>query len=801
MPAHPFTFGARIITHKKPDEDGKTKLVAERFPPISDLPRGGADGGARGRPPIVDLPRKRRLGGKPPFYPFQIENALRLNAADSAYLSFTPASFGNRRTFSISVWKKYTAFPSTFVTTISNGSGNRFVFFTESDGTMRPRIDTNGNSRWRRYEPYIRDPSSWFHFLLVVDTTEASASDRAKLYINGVNVPTDNTVDIGQNNQLNIWGTSSHAIGRDQSSSSRHFDGYMAEFIHVNGSALSPTDFGEFKNGIWVPKRYTGGFPSDDVSFHLDFADAANLGKDVSGNGNDFTENNITSDDQVQDTPTDNWTTLSSIGFDNDATSAGAIEQAGLVVNNANSVNQDRGTANRIPASGKWYAEATFGTAREYVGVLRAYSSTKNAALVRANSADFIEEGTNISSPGTFNAGDVVGIAVNTDALTVQFYRNGSSFGSALSLNNADELVFGSLEGTTNRVTHEWNFGQLGFDYTPPAGFKALKSANLPKPEIINSGKYFNVVTYTGNGGTQSITGVGFKPDLVWIKDRDSAFNHGLYDVERGPSQTLFSNSSNTESTFSGVTSFDTDGFTVGSNNIANANGDEFVAWCFRKGVTPGFDIVGYTGDGNTSQTISHSLGAVPAVMIVKNRSNANDWMIYHHETVSDPETDFLRLNTTDVLTDNINIWNDTAPTSSGFTVGSSNLVNANGDNYIAYLWTEVPGFSRFGSYVGNGNSDGPFVWCGFRPAFVMFKDAETASSWSMYDTTRSPYNTVDERLEADTSDAEDGGNNQLDILSNGFKLRSPDTFTNDNGRRFIFMAFAENPFKYSNAR
>jgi hypothetical protein len=359
-------------------------------------------------------------------------------------------------------------------------------------------------------------------------------------------------------------------------------------------------------------------------------------------------------------------------------------------------------------------------------------------------------------------------------------------------------------------VAHSFNFGQRPFAYTAPSGYKALCAQNIPTPTILNGSKYMNAVTWTGTGATRSITGVGFQPDLVWSKSRSNAETHKLVDSTRGATKALSSETTGDEVTESGITSFDADGFTIdGTTDTGyNSNTYTYVGWAWKKGVTPGFDIVTYTGNGS-ARTISHSLGAVPHFMIVKARTTAGTdqgWPVYHRNNTSAPETDYLLLNSNAATADLDTIWNDTAPTSSVFSVGTNALVNTNNDTYLAYLWTEIAGFSRFGTYTGNASTDGPFVWCGFRPKFIMWKFITSTGRFDILDTTRSTYNPDSgTTLQASTTGIESnlGGNYGMDILSNGFKLRGINSEMNQTtgGGTYIFAAFAENPFRYARAR
>jgi hypothetical protein len=213
-----------------------------------------------------------------------------------------------------------------------------------------------------------------------------------------------------------------------------------------------------------------------------------------------------------------------------------------------------------------------------------------------------------------------------------------------------------------------------------------------------------------------------------------------------------------------------------------------------------GFSIVSYTGNGTSGATVGHGLGAVPAVIIVKNRDDTDSWNVYHHKNTSAPETDFLILDSTNATSDGAGKWNDTAPSSSVFTIGNSLSTNTSGDDLIAYCFAEVEGYSKFGSYTGNGSSDGPFIFTGHRPAWIMVKRTDSTSNWIMFDDKRLGYNPDNNYVYADLSNG-DGTADLIDLISNGFKIRSTSTAVNTSGGTYIYMAFAENPFKYANAR
>ena len=323
---------------------------------------------------------------------------------------------------------------------------------------------------------------------------------------------------------------------------------------------------------------------------------------------------------------------------------------------------------------------------------------------------------------------------------------------------------------------------------------------------------YFNTVLYTGNGSTQSITGVGFQPDWVWIKGRSSAVNHNLWDVIRGTTKYLISNNTGSENTDATLfNSFNSDGFTVGNGGIVNDSGVTYVGWCWKANgsgssntdgsitstvsanTTSGFSIVSYTGTGSAS-TVGHGLGSVPACYFIKQRNTTGGWIVYHQGNTSAPETEYLRLDKDDSTVDDA-IFNDTLPTSSVFSIGTNAPVNTSSGTYIAYCFAEKKGFSKFGSYTGNGSSDGAFIYTGFKPAMIIIKKTNGVEEWGIYDNKRDPFNVADHRLFPNLSDSESTTTDMLDFTSNGFKCRTSNNMVGASGGEYIYMAFAENPF------
>lgn len=490
-----------------------------------------------------------------------------------------------------------------------------------------------------------------------------------------------------------------------------------------------------------------------------------------------------------------------------------------------------------LPTTGKWYWEVVAGGTATNPGI--ASLSSNLMGNINTYPADTIisytyyaSSGNKITGPGnsstaygsTFTTGDVIGIAFDADNGKLWFAKNGTWQASGSPTGGTNAAFTGLTAqyipcfGVYDSGVQSINFGQRPFAYTAPSGFKALCTQNLPTPAIgatssTLASKNMNIALYTGNGSTQSITGLGLSPDLVWYKDRSAASSNGLFDRVRGATAYLSSDNTGVESTVSGVTSFDSDGFSLGSNAGGNFSGRSYVGWTWKGGgtgvsntsgsitstvsanATAGISIVGYTGNNTAGATVGHGLGVAPKMIIVKSRGTEN-WGVYHHTLGS---TTGLLLNTTGASI-SAAWWNSAAPTSSTFSLSSgSGITNTNAQAYIAYCFAEVAGFSKFGSYTGNGSTDGTFVYTGFRPRFIIIKNSGAVDSWQIRDTARDSYNQATAALYPNLSNAE-GADTGIDILSNGFKLRAS-TGLNANTNTFVYAAFAEAPFQYSRAR
>ena len=503
-------------------------------------------------------------------------------------------------------------------------------------------------------------------------------------------------------------------------------------------------------------------------------------------------------------------------------------------------------------SSGKWYWEVTITASSStpsnaILGITNVSSSSSAGVFVGNNANGWGYYGfdgtkyTNNSSSAygaSYTTNDVIGFAFDADAGSITCYKNNTSQGvmySSLAAGTYYPAVSdGSGAQTFSAVA---NFGQRPFAYTAPSGYKALCTQNLPTPTIgatstTQANDYFNTVLWTGtnSSGARSVTGVGFQPDFVWVKNRTNVIQHHLYDVLRGTGKRLSSNDTAAETTNPGsgyLSSFDSDGFSSVAGTTDNQNFNQlnssFVAWNWKANgtgvtntsgtitstvsanTTSGFSIVTYTGNGTGGATVGHGLGAVPSMIIVKSRDQGTtgytgNWYVYHASNTAAPATDYLLLNTTAATADLNTVWNDTAPTSSVFSIGTLGGVNDSGDAFVAYCFAEIAGYSAFGSYTGNGSTDGPFVFCGFRPRYVLIKGITNAgASWNIRDTARNTYNAASNALWADLADAENASGTEIDILSNGFKVRG--TGLAASSTTYIFAAFAESPFKYSLAR
>ena len=775
-----------------------------------------------------------------------IERSLRFNDGDTAYLERNVTSSSNRKTHTFSAWIKRCEFGDYhLIYTQGDNAGNEqfYMFFNNSDQIEMQQYDYPTNQGRLITTQKFRDPSAWYHIVMRVDTTNSTADDRFRIYVNGEQVTSFGTRTNPSQN-LDTWindTTYNFRIGLTGSNGMK-MNGYMAEINFVDGLSLDPSSFGytESQTGLWRSKRYEGTYGTN--GFYLDFSDNSStsaLGIDKSPNGNDLTTNNFSvssgkDGDSFIDTPSNNFSTLNPLVNSNttQSLSDGNLTRSG---------GAKKCMATFEALNGKYYFEykAEDGNGNHAIGVCqidtdqRDRINTEAAAIFAANGEYKIENNSQTSGFAVWGNGAIISVAIDTTLATpkVWFAVNNSWQGASgdsgtfdpfggYSLTAGKKYTFtvdhGSSSGSTTGTAF---FGahQGEFNYDPPSGFKTLSTKNLPPnvPSIIRPQKHFDTILYTGDGSSSNeVTGLEFKPDLVWMKGRTS-MNHAIVDSVRGRASVLFPNSNSAEQTSSSsqdLVEFNDHGFVVGTPTRAsssNNNGTNIVAWCWKAGgaaVTnndgsiasqvsvneeAGFSIVTYTGDGSSGKTVGHGLDATPVISIRKKKDASSDWFVHH--TLVDGSMDFLKLNSN---TSNSN------SSLSAFT--STTLpVDDNTNQYVSYCWHEVPGYSKFGSYIGNGSSEGVFVHLGFRPAWVMVKRYDGGGQgWNIFDNKRNTFNLVDEFLIANSSNAEaTGGALNLDFLSNGFKFRGSDGGSNYSGYNYIYLAFAESPFKNARAR
>ena len=804
-----------------------------------------------------------------------IERSLRFNRDDGDHLTYTPASASSDRTkITISAWVKKCGISQEqnifhAGTTNNDRATLRFYhsggldclsFFARVSGTFILQVDTSAK---------FRDVTGWYHIVARCDTTNGTAN----IYINGEEITNLATNTKPSGSQSLPWFNNvEHQIGeRGYSPSGTYMNGYMAEINVIQGQALDASYFGytEFQTGIWRPKRYTGSYGD---GFYLNFSTlgetATTMGLDRSGNNNNFTPVNLEISDFSLDTPSNTFATLNPLSTSVNSLSNGNLYSTG------GGASWRPVSSDMAMSSGRWYWEIYIDTVSSYQmhGIRPQirddgdtnhdndhYPGTRSDEWGYNTDGRLHNSASATSSWGdTYTAGDIIGVALDMDAGTLNFYKNGSATGSQITGISAshspvgergDYLACFCVYGSTGQAII--NFGQDGtfaghkssqnkkdingignFYYTPPTGFKALCTANLrgDSSYVINSQKHFDTLTYSGNSSTQTITGLEFKPDFVWVKRRNGDNSHVLFDSVRGVHKYLVSSRNNAEGDNSiYLTAFNNGGFTSGNNGDMNVTSRTYVAWCWKSGgnsntynidgtgygtasaagldggtITPtgasintkaGFSIITYTGNGTTGSTVAHGLGKKPAWVIIKCRSHTDNWMVYHQgaNNFSEPEDEYFELNATGGDINSVIMMNDTAPTTSVFSLQNDHSVNGNTKTYVAYCWSEIPGYSKFGTYRGNSSSsNGSYIHLGFRPALIIMKKFSGSDSWEMHDSTRTSYNNMKAALFPNSNDAESTSSGLIDFLSNGFKHYNANGNTNENGQDYIYMAFAE---------
>ncbi len=783
-------------------------------------------------------------------------------------------------------------------------SGNEDAFYFSMKAT--------GNSHTFITNAQYRDHAAWYHFFLKVDSTQNTSTDRLQLWVNGVRVTSwDSYGTIAQNaTHCHFWADSvRHNIGRYHYSSGEiPFHGYLADFYFLHNDTVDSIDtadyvattFGEFNDdGIWVPIKANVAY--GDQAYFLNFQDAADLGKDASGKGNDFTSYSLSAVNQCTDTPTNNFCVMQPA--QNAANGAQPRTLwGGLRVTEGGTSSQSSHATMGV-TTGKWYyehyMEDDFNTPQNHgagwIGTKQDMTGNGNGwtrLTTRIHYGDGISRvangwgasGTgaaNNNNTGAYYSGsegpadedDVMGTAVDLDAGKMWFHINGiwhyASAGNqgnpATGANPRFTNIATVLDGTQHLVpaqsqytsgppirllnfgnpptaiftaigTHSDDNGYGSFAYEPPSGFLALCSKNVGESGLSNivddPSKYFQATAYTGAGGNQAITNDGFsdlQPDLVWVKKRSATDNHELTDSSRGTTKYLGSSTDAAEATRSnGVQSFDSNGFTAGGSGSWNESGGyTYASWQWKMNggttttnndgnrsvtlqanATAGQSIMLYEGSGADGATYGHGLGAKPHMVIMKDRDSSNrDWIVWHHRIANER----VSLNSTSAAGGGGNGEFQTF-TSSVIALESWSQINA-AESFLAYAFTSIEGYSKFDIFEGNDPSNyetddnGTFVYCGFKPAFVMYKAVDNSSNWLMFDNKRNKDatdnwngNTIWERLYTNSSSQQSSATeNFIDFLSNGFQIKINDgnfcDSWNEDGELYVFAAFAEQPF------
>ena len=706
------------------------------------------------------------------FVPFTddgtITNSCLFNRYDDPMLAFTPSGTGtNRRIYTMSVWFK----PADGEQSDSNG---RAIFFagpygnddgiqlsTANNPTLRFWLN-GASSAYLITNRTFEDSSKFYHLLVAVDTTQSTASNRVKIYIDGDQITSFSTENYPTQNYDGNWSTAvQHNVGA-QTGNNRQFDGYLAEFNYVDGTALTPSTFGltDTSTGRWIPKTLTG-ITYGTNGFRLKFQDSSALGDDTSGNGNDLSATNLAATDQRTDTPTNNIATMRPYN-----PSYSQILYEGNLTTYTNGTNKGYPMCStlRPKGSGKYYAEVR--TSSNGGGGTLAFgcytyedlpdvSASGNVYTGHSGSNGcgsgfwYVHGGTKqlrygtassyvlTSNPTvTINAGDVIGIALDLDNDEISFYNDSGSLIGSTTFDSSKSACFTALSNMS--ITFIWNFGDNGtfsgyetaggntdengdgnFFHSVPSGFKMLKQDNLPE------------------------TSKGI-PDFCWIKNRDASDGHQLYDSSRGVLKEVHSDSNAVESTTNdGLQKFIKGGCEIEDDVSINTTGEAYVSWNWvanggttaantdgsgasiasttQANQTAGFSIVQWTGSGSNG-TVAHGLSQAPDWIMIKNlTASGQSWHVYLNiPAMGNNRALFLDTNAT--YSSSSQFFNDTDPTNKVFSVGTSGGVNQSTKSMLAYCWHEVEGYSKFGAYIGNQNADGPFIHCGFKPSWVMIK-------------------------------------------------------------------------------
>jgi hypothetical protein len=760
------------------------------------------------------------------FVPFTdsgvISNSCIFNGATNNYLARTPSSNGSGTTLTFSCWVKRGLLGLRDILYNGNITSNSEHLHFDANNKLNYYEAGGGARKWdyvttRTFE----DTSKWYHIYVRRDTTDSTAADRIQIYVDGERVTAYDTETQPALNATGYWNqtTYGHYLGTTGSASYIRGIGYLAEVNMIDGSNPAVSTFGvtDTSTGRWVPKALTG-ITYGTNGFRLQFGSPSAIGDDTSGNNNDWSVNDLVASDLTTDSPTQNHTTLNPLKSSNITLSEGNLKAS--TVSGA----QSYASGSLIPlTSGKYYSEITITTAGStlfFVGVgnfndyLDHYTADNPLSkiaggYIRSDTGQAYtahnDVGTYHTYGNSFTTNDVIGIAIDVDKGAMWISKNGTWQNSATASEIADGNTSNSLRtgmkgpliilnNTHSGTTVDYNFGQRSFSYTAPTGYNSIQQDNLPST-------------------VKDIT------DFVIIKNRDAADSWMWQDSLRGSGQygsTSTATQYNTAIT-DGVQKFLAGGFSTEDNDAINTSGESYVAHNFhlnggttttdtsgdlstelQANATAGFSVGKFTVSGSGNVTWAHGLGGVPEMGILCAFDSTNYGTTYHHKTSSTPYNEYLLTTTDATVGASAGIWGSAKPTSTLWT-GLVNSLFTAGGVYVFYSFRSIEGFSKFSSYTGNGNADGPFVYLGFRPAYVMIKRLTAGYHWTEKDTSRNPINPMTRDLKWNLTAAENvDANNAVDFLSNGFKIRSASsgaTNYNGSGATHIYMAFAEHPF------
>ena len=736
---------------------------------------------------------------------YEVDYSCRFNPDDNTYLVSTLGTPSSTTAFTMSTWVKrgalgdWTAIYSSYK---GSGSGDRSsIYFRGSDGNALTVTGEEGASTplQKNTTQLFRDPNAWQHIVISFDLT-ASSSTYCRLYINGSQVTSFSTDTVPSADQALAWNRDGYTftVGCDAKTlAGDDFDGYLSQTCLIDGQTLTASSFGETNSsGVWVPIDITG-LTFGNNGFLLDYADSSDLGNDVSGNSNDFTSSGLATNDQVTDTPTNNFPTWSPIypGGANCQFHNGNLE-CGPV----GSGNRPQDTNVIFPDSGEYWLEFTVTVRGSSVLLLGLRDQAGNYIRYESDGTKNIN-GSSSSYGATFQQGDRIGCHVDVDDDIITFYKNGSTQGSITSTPFASVFTAGGvrvyMHGNDTTDVVSINYGQLGFTDTPPDSSVALCTTNLAVPTVTDGSANFQAMLWSGNSSTKTVTMTGnssFTPDVVWIKSRSDGNGANTYDSSRSSGTSgiaLYDTGTPDDETDMGSWGDGTIAFTGGgASGDINATGSTYAAWTWLEDAAPGMSVVAsISHDADTPTNIAHGLSAVPEFAWVRATSTTGGGYVYHKDLTSQTDN-YLFLNSEADEADLTDAWG---------TQTSTNLIidALPSATYVAYIWAGIEGFSSFGSYIGVNSADGPLVITGFKPAFVILKNLDnTGEPWLLFDDLREGYNGANDYLKV-TETTEIVGNNFIDLLANGFKVRYNDRAVGggSSNETVLYMAWAKNPF------